>query len=85
MGIKVPSSDFERDSLNCAGLDYPGLAWCELGNQRIHRRPANKVYLARGVAKHVCIDLNGRDGSLALDLDQPIPAELQQQFDVVTN
>jgi len=85
MGIKAPLMEFERESLERAGLDFPGLRWCELGNQRIDRKPAKDVYLARGVDAHIAIDLNGKDGAMPLNLDDPVPFMFRDQFDVVTN
>lgn len=60
---------------------------CELGNQYNHvcKKSAKQVYLSRNVKEHVSIDLNGQDGSLPIDLDQPIPESLKNRFDVVTN
>lgn len=77
--------EFERESLNIADLDFPGLRWCELGNQRIDRKPAKDVYLARGVDAHIAIDLNGKDGAMPLNLDDPVPFMFRDQFDVVSN
>lgn len=85
MGIKVPLADYERQTLDQAGFDFAGLKWCEMGNQRIDRKPARDSYLARGVAHHIAIDLNGKDGALPLDLDHPVPFIFRGQFDVVTN
>ncbi len=85
MGIKAPLMQFERESLELCGLDYPGLRWCELGNQRIERKPAKGAYLANGVDAHVAIDLNGKDGAIPLNLDDPVPFLFRDQFDVVTN
>jgi SAM-dependent methyltransferase len=85
MGIRAPLVQFERESLERCGLDYSGLKWCELGNQRVDGKPARKVYLARGVEAHVAIDLNGKDGAMPLNLDEPVPFMFIGQFDVVTN
>lgn len=85
MGIKVPLSNYEQQALDLAGLDWAGLKWCELGNQRIDRKPARDVYLSRGVGHHIAIDLNGKDGAMPLDLDDPLPFVFRDQFDVVTN
>ncbi len=85
MGIRAPLIAFEQESLELCNLDYPGLRWCELGNQRIDRKPAKDVYLARGVDAHVAIDINGKDGAMPLNLDNPVPFMFLDQFDVVTN
>jgi len=85
MGIRAPSMQFEQESLALCGLVYPGLLWCELGNQRIDRKPAKNVYLEHGVDAHVAIDLNGKDGAMPLNLDDPVPFLFRDQFDVITN
>jgi len=85
MGIRAALAQFERESLDRRGLDYPGLKWCELGNQRIGRKPAKEAYLSYGVEAHVAIDLNGKDGAMPLDLDDPVPFVFVDQFDVITN
>jgi hypothetical protein len=63
----------------------------ELGNQRMHdraipERTGKEYFLSQGVAEHVSIDLNGRDGSLPIDLAvvHTDPA-WRGRFDVVTN
>src|SRR4051812_28222538 len=68
-----------------------GVRMLELGNQRMHdraipERTGKEYFLHQGVAEHVSIDLNGRDGSLPVDLavvhtDPP----WRGHFDVVTN
>jgi SAM-dependent methyltransferase len=85
MGIRAALVQFERESLERCGLDYAGLKWCELGNQRIGRKPAKEVYLSYGVEAHVAIDLNGKDGAMPLNLDDPVPFVFVDQFDVITN
>ena len=85
MGIRAPLMQFERQSLDLCNLEFPGLRWCELGNQRIDRKPAKDVYLAHGVDAHIAIDLNGKDGAMPLNLDDPVPFVFREQFDVITN
>ena len=86
MGIRGQLSGFEKEALKLFKLKYAGLEWCELGCQmnRVRHRPAKQVYEELGV-KHTSIDLAGFWGSLPLDLDYPMPEELLNRFDVVTN
>lgn len=61
---------------------------CELGNQIIIAKPniIAKEYFVSLNMIHVSIDMNGLDGSLQLDLSNPISdSELIGNFDVVTN
>lgn len=44
-----------------------------------------KVFFQRMGASYVAIDINGRDGTLKLDLGKPLPKEYHGQFDLVTN
>jgi hypothetical protein len=73
----------------CRHLQKPmrGLKVCELGNQvsgwKFHVS-VKKIMQWLG-AEHTSIDLNGLDGSLKLDLSQPLPKSLLGQFDLVTN
>jgi len=86
MGIRRQLDTFEKKVLKEVGLVYNGLAWLELGDQRnrMRKKPAKLIYEARGVT-HTSIDLNGKNGALPLDLDEPLPEEYTNRFDVVTN
>ena len=86
MGIKKKLDIFEKAVLEKAEKEYDGLVWLELGNQinRIRQRPAKYVYRSLGV-DHTSIDLNGKNGALPFDLDEPLPEEYTNRFDVVTN
>jgi hypothetical protein len=53
----------------------------ELGNKRAGDFVYKGYFEGRGI-RHVSVDLNGKDGSLALDLQEPL---YLGQFDVVTN
>jgi hypothetical protein len=88
MGICEQLKVYEALALG-SGFSYPGLILCELGNQWIYEhgkpvRPAKLDYQAQGV-QHTSIDINGRDGALKLNLENPIPSKLKGEFDVVTN
>ncbi|MBC7332798.1 MAG: hypothetical protein H5T91_10320 [Synergistetes bacterium] len=85
MGISKSIWEYERSVLDLLGLEYEGLKWCELGNQRTDEgKVAKNIYLSRGV-QHISIDINGRDGALPIDLDKPVPFIFLNQFDVITN
>lgn len=76
--------NYEESILKKLNISYSGLNWCELGNQTYSGRPAKVMYTTKGV-NHTSIDINGRDGSLPLDLDCPVPKNLENKFDVITN
>ena len=79
-----------KHSYNVTGLNI-----LEFGNQHIweHAKSflstnsdvAKDWYMGRGAKEYVSIDTNGQDGALSLDLTKPLPQELQNRFDVVTN
>lgn len=80
-----------RDVVRSEKLVVAGLRMAELGNQSLRKDvlgvqvPAKKFFEAMGIV-HVSIDINGKDGALALDLRQPIARpDLLESFDVVTN
>ena len=84
MAIVKKFKDLEMEVLSKLNIPYAGLQWCELGNQDQDGKPAKYIYEAAGV-NHTSIDLNGRDGALALDLGNVLPSELHNKFDVITN
>lgn len=86
MSVTRLIAEYERGALELLGLGYKGLMWCEFGNMynSEEKMAAKKVYESYGV-HHVSMDLNGKDGSLMIDLDYPVPSEFIGQFDVVTN
>lgn len=87
MGLQQDYLQFIESSLARCGL--AGGRMCELGNQQLRGstglRGTGKEYFTPRF-EHVSIDLNGRDGALAIDLSLPItdPA-LVGTFDVLTN
>ena len=90
MGIsKQQLVDFEWDIIhNYGGLEWTDIHLCELGCQVYKiggKLTAKKVYLERGVKEHISIDLNGRRGSIPLDLDVDFPKSYHNRFDVVTD
>lgn len=86
MGIHRATLDFEVQLIAARFGDYNGLSWCELGNQLLlwDRTTAKAFYQARQV-RHTSVDLNGRNGAIALDLQKPLPKKLVGVFDVVTD
>lgn len=83
MGIVTSSADL------CERELFPklpaGFSVCELGNQIIRStgRPAREWYERNGCGKYVCLDGNGDDGAIIVDLNQPIC--LGETFDLVTD
>lgn len=75
---------YEEEILNKIGLLYSGLHWGELGNQHYKSGVAKTRYVSLGVI-HTALDINGRDGSLLIDLDRAVPKRLENKFDVITN
>lgn len=66
---------------------FEDLCVCELGDQRMKWHPAKtgkKYLLEKGVAEHVSLDWNGKNGALKRDLSKPVD-EWQSYFDMVTN
>jgi len=84
MGINNDFLKYEEDNLNLLNIDYDGLNWCELGDQDYNGEPAKKMYELKGV-NHTSIDISGNGESIAIDLDLPVPNNLKNKFDVVTN
>lgn len=91
MGITRTCREFERATLDLVQMDYKNLRICELGNQFMEelespegRGPAKPIYSSWGV-QHTSIDLNGLNGALVLDLDRPVPPNMVNRFDLVTN
>jgi SAM-dependent methyltransferase len=80
-----------HDVVRSERLVVAGLRMAELGNQKIRKEvfgaqvTAKAFFVAMGV-DHTSIDINGKDGALALDLCRPIQRpDLLGAFDVVTN
>jgi len=89
MGISRQSLGFLDTCISeCLGsVPLSSIRMLELGNQRFptSRQPA-KLYFEGKVAEHVSVDLNGKDGSLPLDLTKPeLFVSWNNYFCVVTN
>jgi hypothetical protein len=85
MGITKNFHDYEQDILKILRMKYDTLLWCELGNQSFYTgNSAKKYYESKGVM-HTSIDINGKDGALPIDLDNTVPSNLENKFDIITN
>jgi SAM-dependent methyltransferase len=85
MGISRSVEGYEKKVMQKLNLKYNGLIWCELGNQiNYNKVPAKRVYESLGV-KHTSMDLNGKDGSIIINLDLPVSKEFLKKFDFITN
>lgn len=88
MPITEICKNYENKILNKLNIDYNHLNLCELGCQDMITSSGTIVaknhYESFGV-HHTSIDINGKRNSLKLDLNLPLPEELNETFDVVTN
>ncbi|MEK7468924.1 MAG: hypothetical protein AAB074_16235 [Planctomycetota bacterium] len=80
-----------QDVIRSEKLVVVGLKMAELGNQSLRKDvlgvqvPAKAFFAAMGIL-HTSLDINGKDGSLPVDLRLPITQpELLECFDIVTN
>jgi hypothetical protein len=85
MGMNEVIIGYEEGVLKSLDFKYKGLSVCELGNQRIDKKIPSKKYYTKKGAEHTSIDLNGRDGSLPLDLEGAMPIGMKGKFRLVTN
>lgn len=89
MGIGIEVHEFEKEILAIERRQWPEIALCELGNQKIkflkRRISAKKFYTRMGVREHVSLDLNRKNGARCVDLDRPVPDDLLERFDIVTD
>lgn len=86
MSITREIREFEGRCLKLMGKGYNGLKLLEFGDNYMKEGggSAKEWYQQKGV-KHISIDLNGRRGSLKIDLNYPLPIKWKEMFDVVTN
>lgn len=89
--------DLVLSAIEAVGRPLSQISVAEFGNQKIKANPDSgmrRMQSAKGLfewwgARHVSIDLNGRDGAIVHDLGTLIPADspilAQGQFDMVTN
>lgn len=71
-------------------IDKDPITMIELGNQHVDGDnrgvgiPAKPFYESKGI-KHISVDINGKDGAIALDLSKEIPMRNVSSCDVLTN
>lgn len=89
MGIGWEVHEFEKKVIRVSGQEWQKISMCELGNQKIKflakRIPAKKYYRELGVRAHVSLDLNRKNGARRVNLNNPVPEDLIEQFDLVTD
>jgi hypothetical protein len=95
MGLNIQAVKYVANTLYSEGIDLKGSKLCILGNQylalgtkklqeKLGTRVAHEYYEQCG-AEVVSIDINGKDGTLPLDLELQLPVFLENEFDVVIN
>jgi len=86
MGVNKYLYRLEMRTLKKLEMQYSGMKLLEFGSMwhRVMKKPAKIVYEGMGVI-HRSIDLNGKYGSLPLDLGCPLPEEFKNWFNLVTN
>jgi len=88
MGIRTFDVDILNKVLADNGMQYKGLKMLQLGDQvmRNVRKMRGKKYFENKGSFVVSIDLNGRGGSLPIDLSKQISMpEYKEYFDIITN
>ena len=86
MGIAKDVIDLMDTALEILDMSYKEVLICELGDQKMKfgkHRIAKKYFESLG-ARHVSIDINGKNGAKKLDLAKPIK-KWKNTFDIVTN
>ena len=86
MGITSLIYQFEKKALEMSGKKYEGLNWCELGCQKYtkYNIPAKLMYKKLKV-NHTSMDINGKFGSIQIDLAKDIPPKFTARFDIITD
>lgn len=87
MGISKDTLYLIELSKKSVNKTWKNITVCEFGNQRFHDgatpfKTSKEYYKSLG-AKHVSIDINGKDGALKKDLSRAI--SMNTKFDIVTN
>jgi hypothetical protein len=88
MGLKLFDINLLKDTLEKNGLQYNGLKMLQLGDQiiRIDGKVRAKAYFESLGAFVFSIDINGKGGSVPIDLSKPIDMpEYNSYFDIITN
>lgn len=76
------------------GVDWKNINMAELGNQKIlnvdkngkeYKVCTSKKYFTKKGATHTSFDINGKDGSVPINLCESIDNKWKNKFDIVTN
>jgi len=96
MGVNPKSADYFFNILRAAEMrDFSKVSVCILGNQNM-RSPSHTVpeynyktfkrlLVGHKFGRVESVDINGKDGSLVMDLSKPISQKLTGKFDVVVD
>ena len=89
MGLTANVIAFQEKIIQKVGFHWQKVRMCELGAmcmRTMNDIPAKKYYIEeKKVLEHVSIDWNGMFGSLPIDLSFPVPKELLNKFNLVTD
>lgn len=90
MGIQVSTIKFLNQVLDRTGTLMSRYDMLELGNQWLRPSVNLGSVSAANLWKlffrsHVSMDINGKDGAIAVDLSKPVAVEYVARFDVITN
>ena len=88
MGLTVNTLIFQEKIIKGVGFQWEKIRICELGSQIIVNRkiPAKQFYIKeKNVLEHISLDLNGMYDSLKVDLGRPVPKQLLNRFNLITN
>ena len=99
MGMRLNEVKLIYKAQKILDISWKELKLCEYGNQHLRLEYYNKKWQGFGIeasmktgkrfveslgAKHISVDINGRDGSIQLDLSKPIK-RWKYFFDIGTN
>lgn len=81
-------ADLQRFVRELAPMLPPRFSVCDLGNLWLYEnmratRPARLFYEELGCGSYLCVDGNGKDGALVVDLNRELPVDYT--FDLVTD
>lgn len=87
MGMDNDLQKFIRSVVQTQGLQR-GFSVCDLGNLWLYEnmravRPAREFYAELGCGGYLCLDGNGEDDALVVDLNKQVPVDYV--FDIVTD
>lgn len=86
-GIKPPYTGVTMCELGNQIMKYDDLSLAPYVENVLNSNlpKTGKQFFERLGFEHTSIDINGRDGALIFDLCKPLPKELSEKFQVVTN